>query len=248
MAVPGSPQRNGEPCRRGSPRGGRRGLGRMARHQRRDKNRAIRKTHQRFEQMHEINLNAGQIKPGQFPTDRFVAFIDILGFRDFIERMFNDEPELFGTLLEALESANSMAGERDPENVRAISAFSDSVVISEGGPFGTAGLLAYVRAFAGQLIRRGILCRGGIAQGRTYHAGGIVFGEGLLRAYDLERDVAKVPRIVIADEVAPSIQFLIDDPIPRLKRDKDGRLFVNVFNYFWKVGDIRSASLRPDEG
>jgi len=60
----------------------------------------MREARQRFEQMHESNLEAGQIRPGQFPTDRFVAFIDIIGFRDFIERMFNDEPELFGILLD----------------------------------------------------------------------------------------------------------------------------------------------------
>src|SRR5207245_1212687 len=96
-----------------------------------------------------------------------------------------------------------MADATDPENLYAVTAFSDSVVISEGGRFGMSGVIAIVRALAGELLKRGILCRGGIAQGRTYHANGIVFGEGMVRAYDLERDVAKTARIVIAHEVAP---------------------------------------------
>jgi len=103
-----------------------------------------------------------------------------------------------------------------------------------------AGLIATVRAFAGELLKRGILCRGGIARGRTYHANGIVFGEGIVRAYDLEHDVAITARIVIADDVARSIHFLIDDPIPLVKRDADERLILNVFNYFWKRADISS--------
>jgi hypothetical protein len=167
-----------------------------------------------FQALHEANLRAGQTIPGQFPTDRFVAFIDILGFRDLIDRMFRDEPELFRTLLEALETAKAMSEGSDPENVRAVTAFSDSVVISEGGPFGTAGVLAYVRILTGRLLMKGVLCRGGIAKGRTYHAEGIL--------------------------------FLVEDPIPRLKRDKDGKLFVNCFNYFWKPREIRSTRLRPD--
>jgi len=193
-----------------------------------------------FQRLNAMNIQAGQIKPGEFPTDRFVAFIDILGFRDLIGRMFSDEPSLFTTLLNALELTKGMAGHVDPQNVRAVTAFSDSVVISEGGPFGTAGVLATVMVLAGELLKKGILCRGGIAVGRTYHANGVVFGEGLLRAYDLERTVANTARIVVDDHVAPSIFFLIDDPIPHLKRDQDGRLVVNVFNYFWEAAEIET--------
>lgn len=154
--------------------------------------------------------------------------------------MFTNERQLFKTVLEVLELAKSFADSPDPENMRAITAFSDSVVITSGGPFGTAGLFATVGVLAGEFLKRGILCRGGIARGRMYHADGILFGEGLVRAYDLEREVAKNPRIVIADDVAPSILFLIDDQIPLIKRDNDGRLILNVFNHFWRRADIES--------
>lgn len=199
-----------------------------------------------FQITHEKNLRSAQIRPGEFPTTRIVAFIDIIGFSDLIERMFGAEPELFRILLGALEIAKSFADEPDPENVQAITAFSDSVVISIGGPpsFGMSGILATVHVLTGQLLKRGILCRGGIHEGRTYHSEGIVFGEGLLRAYDLEKNVANTPRIVIADHLAPSIHFLVDDPIPLLKRDPtDGKLFLNAFNYFWKRTDIMEARI-----
>ena len=188
----------------------------------------------------ESDRELGQIRRGEFPDERFVAFIDILGFRDILDRMFTNERELFTTVLEVLEYAKSFADVPDPENMQAITAFSDSVVITSGGPFGTAGLFATVRALAGEFLTRGILCRGGISRGRMYHADGILFGEGLVRAYDLERCMAHTPRILIADDVAPAIYYLIEDPIPRVKRDKDGKLFLNVYNYFWRNTDISS--------
>lgn len=57
---------------------------------------------------HESNLRA-RIKRGQFPENRVVAFIDIIGFADLNERMFGAEPELFRTLLRALELTKSFA-------------------------------------------------------------------------------------------------------------------------------------------
>jgi len=58
-----------------------------------------------FDTLHKQNLEAGQIRPGEFPTERFVAFIDIIGFRDLIERMFSDEPTLFKTVLSSRKVA-----------------------------------------------------------------------------------------------------------------------------------------------
>ena len=92
-----------------------------------------------------LDRKLGQIKRRQFPDERFVAFIDLLGFRDVLNRMFTDEPELFKTVLEVLELAKSFADTPDSENMRAITAFSDSVVITSGGLFATASLLATVR-------------------------------------------------------------------------------------------------------
>ena len=166
------------------------------------------------QRLHALDVRLGQIKRGEFPDERFVAFIDLLGFRDVLNRMFTNEPQLFKTVLQVLKLAKSFADVPDPENMRAITAFSDSVVVTSGGPFGTAGLFATVGVLAGELLKRGILCRGGIARGRMYHADGILFGEALVRAYDLERHVAKMPRIVIDDDVAPAVFFLIDDQVP----------------------------------
>ena len=43
--------------------------------------------------------------------------------------------------------------------------------------------------------------RGGVAIGDIYHDDEAVFGPGLVRAYDIESNVAKFPRIVVDHEV-----------------------------------------------
>jgi hypothetical protein len=76
-------------------------------------------------EMYKAHLNAAQIKPGEFPTDRFVAFVDIIAFRDIIERMFTSEPELFRTMLGALQIAMPdrpyVWGGEDSATVQAVS-------------------------------------------------------------------------------------------------------------------------------
>src|SRR6266853_56916 len=106
----------------------------------------------------EADRELGEIRRREFPDERFVAFIDILGFRDILDRMFTNERELFPTVLKVLEDAKSFADEPDPDNMQAITAFSDSVVITSGGRHGMAGLTATVKAFAGELLTLGILC------------------------------------------------------------------------------------------
>jgi hypothetical protein len=85
--------------------------------------------------------------------------------------------------------------------------------------------------------------RGGIATGSTYHKGNVVFGQGLINAFDLERYVAVYPRIVVDEMLVQRMQkrhadFVASAP-PRsraqlhiseyamLRRDVDGCHFVD---------------------
>jgi hypothetical protein len=94
-------------------------------------------------------------------------------------------------------------------------------------------------------LQRGLLClgvrtRGGIAFGRLFHRRDMVFGEGLVRAYRLESEIAIYPRAVIDDKI---IDILLSDPIPSklglfenrmahlIRVDDDGRYFVDYLGY-----------------
>jgi hypothetical protein len=95
---------------------------------------------------------------------------------------------------------------------------------------------------AGELLKKGYCAVAALLAVLCIMRTELHFGEGLVRAYDLERKVAKNPRIVIADEVAPTIFFRTNNPIPLIKRDADGEMFLNVFSHFWLESDGKSSA------
>jgi hypothetical protein len=90
----------------------------------------------------------------------------------------------------------------------------------------------YVSVIAIAALKMGFLIRGGVAKGKLYHANGVVFGEAMVRAYQLESRVAVYPRVVVADELIigkPEAKFG-----PWIRRDFDGLLCVDYFfNLIW---------------
>jgi hypothetical protein len=151
------------------------------------------------------------------------AFVDLLGFS---EASFG-EPKKTDALLQMLqrlfrlqsESGTDWTGEKDNSSfviTPAISSFSDNIVVSY--PFShildfvddeseialalTFQNLRYIIGYiAAEAFLLGFLIRGGIALGGLYHSSGIVFGEALIEAYRVEREVAVNPRVVFSPTV-----------------------------------------------
>jgi hypothetical protein len=48
---------------------------------------------------------------------------------------------------------------------------------------------------------RGVLCRGGIAEGKVVHNNEMIFGPAMNDAYDLESNTAIYPRIIVSDKI-----------------------------------------------
>jgi len=55
------------------------------------------------------------------------------------------------------------------------------------------------------LLRQGVLTRGGITKGLLYHSSNIAFGPALIEAYRLESEVAVYPRVVLDPTLTKSI-------------------------------------------
>lgn len=162
--------------------------------------------------------------------ERTIAFVDILGFRDLVERM-NNEPCLFSVVKTALERVRlkekyvkGLLRASIPEDALEMNSFSDSVVISARGD-GHFGVLASCSSLAAVLMQQRILCRGAVVQGLIYHSEGIAFGEGLIRAYEGETRAAVYPRIVVSDEVQRLAQGQYERDL--LAQDSDGLWFVD---------------------
>jgi hypothetical protein len=179
--------------------------------------------------------------------DRVVAFVDILGFREIVAGMTRS-PESVAFIRDVLKVVQRQERKisrdrriqqlRDrthkrrglvalvPQSRPAMTAFSDCYVLSDVVESGWRVLVA-VQALAALMLYKGILLRGGVVRGKAYHRGGVVFGPGIVAAYDLEQ-AAKYPRVVVEDHLYRSEWFL------RTKerffvRDADGCWFVNPF-------------------
>jgi hypothetical protein len=160
--------------------------------------------------------------------EQFTAFIDFLGFSE-VSKQADDTTRL--KVLELLLSLSALRSEFDVQSepnqgggsrhqIRpAVSTFSDHIVVSYpleriardlGRPSDDVvvtfvvlnGFGRLLRSIAAAALRLGFLIRGGATIGKLYHSQGVVFGEAMTEAFELESRVAIYPRVVLSPRVA----------------------------------------------
>ena len=161
--------------------------------------------------------------------DRYVAFIDILGFSELVRRS-EDDNGLFAAVQEALEMVSEFEN-REPVKPgifwRMAHAFSDNIVMSVPANHGELqmALLPMAGALCRWLLGQGFLTRGAIVRGPLHHSGQVVFGGGLIQAASLEKEQAIYPRLLVTQEVrihgATDIQALAVRYGQVLRQDAD---------------------------
>lgn len=126
-----------------------------------------------------------------------VAFIDVLGFSSFVEADARSvEPARLLKLQGLLAGVKSSATELD------VRAFSDSITIS--APLESSAVAKLIKTtldLQSRFVSGGVLVRGGIAFGKHYGDETLIYSEALIRAYQLERDKARFPRILVAEDL-----------------------------------------------
>jgi len=140
---------------------------------------------------------------------RYVVFIDILGFTRYVERSVTDS-KLYGkiqdsiTMFDKIKQAYQEQSKKNNDDVR-ISTFSDSLVISfpeSAHPKNIIISLNWIHNLFSQTMD--FLLRGGLTYGLIFHSDNRVFGPAFIRAYELESDIAKNPRIIIDTNITRS--------------------------------------------
>ena len=169
----------------------------------------------------------------ELPSPRVVAFLDILGSKSLLSSIFKEQDlSRYATLRKALSLVSGHAASASfglilPATARG-TGFSDCLAISdEPTEIGSTNVAWRVALLSAWLLEDGILCRGGIAIGRTLHTETCIVGEGLVSAYELESSVAVYPRIVLSEEVAAFAAAW--PPLARSRRDVDGLAFLDPF-------------------
>ncbi|RAK08993.1 hypothetical protein C8C77_1159 [Halanaerobium saccharolyticum] len=168
--------------------------------------------------------------------EKFIAFIDILGFKHKIELVENNN----GLTLKKLKNIIKCLGsDKDVEKYKKngpeicpesnyinddldfkITRVSDCIIVSsEISPVGLINLMSYCCGSIFELLSKGIMCRGYILKGNIYHTNssdeeeGLFLGTGYQRAYEKERGT---PFVEIDSEICNYIETMEDPCVKKM--------------------------------
>lgn len=138
--------------------------------------------------------------------EHYVAFLDILGFKEHLKR---NSCETIYSIFDVLRNKTRKQLNLNGVQIEAYeyikyTILSDSIIVyidaSIDDSFAT--LVDVCSSLQKALATRDepILMRGGIAKGDLFYENDIIYGEGLVKAYLLESNLAKYPRIVFSGE------------------------------------------------
>ena len=170
-----------------------------------------------------------------------IAFIDILGFKELVNETDKNSaklnevlkilhflktwelPNAWGLeLVEIEESAQYKGVENfNISKITEATVFSDSIVVSVKAEKKInerfTSLVANLSALGAKMMEEGILIRGAITIGNLYHKSGVILGNGMIEAYQLELKSAVFPRIILSKTLIKELNY------PLLaKRDRYG--------------------------
>lgn len=188
-----------------------------------------------------------------------IAFLDILGSSEIIREnsinMLNEINELYSF---AIELCKKDARIRDFSKLK-IKIFSDNILVAceieeprKGVKNHTCfaeiyAIVGFVGVFQGLALGKKLLLRGGITIGELYFDDIFVWGNGLLRAYELESDIAIYPRIIVDDMVMYELKntkFVGGDILDACKIAQDSDLIWYI-DYLrrWNIEDAKGRIL-----
>jgi hypothetical protein len=144
--------------------------------------------------------------------DRVLAFIDILGFSTPVTDTVKEEVEneqktknIFNLLEGVQEHIKSKGISFDGafNNSKIVNQFSDSIIISylKTEKSGIFFILLDILFLCASVLQKGFLLRGAIVCGKLYHTETKIFGPALVKAYEMERELAIYPRIIFDEKI-----------------------------------------------
>jgi hypothetical protein len=150
--------------------------------------------------------------------DYAICFVDILGYKNLLDELGENEfLQIIENTFDKIEKdinfsirTKRIHSEYIPLPSVEYHIFSDNILffteIDGLSQIEKENYLAYLMSFIAEtqnnLLREGILLRGGLTVGKLYYKQGkYIYGSGLMRAYELESTVANYPRIIIDPEI-----------------------------------------------
>ena len=155
--------------------------------------------------------------------NRIVAFIDILGFKELLDKTVDKEDNDVEEYINAINDAykiirnvweldadvakpDTLSKQIEKENrkkKKIVTIFSDTIVVSflQSAPSEIFFTLIEIKWVIMNLVNKGILCRGALAYGKLIHSDKMIFGPALVEAYISESKAALYPRVIVSHEL-----------------------------------------------
>lgn len=187
--------------------------------------------------------------------DRVIVFIDILGFKEIIDSTVGSDGKQDRKKVKEIKHLLSLPGDmlKDHPGVvksKVVSRFSDSIIISfkYSEPSQVFYTILDVLHLHIEFLNLGYLIRGGITHGKLHHSKKMIFGPGLVRAYEFESQQAKFPRVIIDSKVfeigvknaveGHSDDIELEHLMNVTRKDDDGMFYVEYLeNAFSEIDD-----------
>ena len=185
-----------------------------------------------------------------------VAFLDILGYRDMVlEAEKSGTGQQFLSLLHrtlkaAVNKLRDPLAEEDElfksslltKDLHKVVSFTDNIVIGypiSGDAESELGFICHDLAnFQLTMVKAGFFIRRAISLGHVYIDDFVVYGRGLIDAYDAEVDKARDPRIILTDSAQAAVKrhlryYTNPAHAPQIRdlyRDADGQFLLNYID------------------
>jgi hypothetical protein len=165
-------------------------------------------------------------------TDRYVAFMDLLGFKAEIEAAERDAA-LWPRIVEVLGIVKGCLSESSWVGMK-LSTFSDCIIIStDRTPEALVEMWRSIVVLTSNLLQHDVLVRGGLTAGPALHDEHFVFGSVVNRAYEMEcgKEWAVFPMTLVARDVQDDVARYGMDASSLFAVD-GARWFVDFFQGF----------------
>ena len=184
----------------------------------------------------------------------YCAFIDILGFKGLINSCTN-LVELNELLLKLERTQNKVLKKIKKYSMDSnlkFKVFSDNILLAwpinpyDDGESEFGFLVLLLLEYQLDMALEGFFVRGGFSKGQLFINDDMIFGPALLKAYELESEVALYPRIVFSDSVKKDINthmksYATKEDSPQdyhIYCDSDNLYFINYLYTYSKIFNI----------
>lgn len=207
---------------------------------------------------HNVSLSRRNSAPSEdsIYQDRYVVFLEILEFKETLYASLKDgrllesvrhalEEDIGSKYINFLKREILAHNEHIPDPDIRLTSFSSFIVVSTNSAIPQTALFIYLFHMIAESMPQGIFFRGSCTRGLLHQRDNVVFGPGLVQAYQMTKQVKCLPRIVVDSGVFSSTfqnrpMLIAPGPnhrsraatcIPVKFDESDGCLILNVIGF-----------------